>query len=497
VTRLELVAKYDNESPAGNRQPGFLIFFMQIERNPQGGKPPLLRAEPILRRSLAMALMFLGLFFIQGARAGGLQELWAHEGAQSSVADATGGSAILASPANSAFRSESANAFAQFLPHGVCLLWDQSLLLLHVISDSIIALAYYSIPIALIFFVRKRKDLAFSWIFVLFAIFIVACGTTHVLGIWMIWRPAYWLDGVVKALTAAVSLITAILLWPLIPKALALPSPNQLRAAYQELEEQNRLVQRASRMKSEFLANMSHELRTPLNGIIGFTELMHDGKVGPVSPNHKEYLGDVLTSAKHLLDLINDILDLSKVETGKLEFRPAPVKLSKIVGEVRDVVRAIAVRKQIAIKLDLDAQVEELIIDSGKLKQVLYNYLANAVKFTSDRGTIVVRAGSEAGNRFRIEVEDNGIGIRAEDMGRLFVEFQQLDSSSTKKYPGTGLGLALTKKIVEAQGGEVGVRSVLGRGSVFFAVLPRDLSVQEPIDDPSTVTGQWQIQSHA
>jgi len=250
-------------------------------------------------------------------------------------------------------------------------------------------------------------------------------------------------------------------------------------------------------MKSEFLANMSHELRTPLNGIIGFTELMHDGKVGPVSPNHKEYLGDVLTSAKHLLDLINDILDLSKVETGKLEFRPAPVKLSKIVGEVRDVVRAIAVRKQIAIKLDLDAQVEELIIDSGKLKQVLYNYLANAVKFTSDRGTIVVRAGSEAGNRFRIEVEDNGIGIRAEDMGRLFVEFQQLDSSSIKKYPGTGLGLALTKKIVEAQGGEVGVRSVLGRGSVFFAVLPRDLSVQEPIDDPSTVTGQWQIQSHA
>jgi len=440
----------------------------------------LLRAEPILRRSLAMALMFLGLFLIQGARAGGLQELWAHEGAQSSVADATGGSAILASPANSAFRSESANAFAQFLPHGVCLLWDQSLLLLHVISDSIIALAYYSIPIALIFFVRKRKDLAFSWIFVLFAIFIVACGTTHVLGIWMIWRPAYWLDGVVKALTAAVSLITAILLWPLIPKALALPSPNQLRAAYQELEEQNRLVQRASRMKSEFLANM-----------------LYDGKVGPVSPNHKEYLGDVLTSAKHLLDLINDILDLSKVETGKLEFRPAPVKLSKIVGEVRDVVRAIALRKQIAIKLDLDAQVEELIIDSGKLKQVLYNYLANAVKFTSDRGTIVVRAGSEAGNRFRIEVEDNGIGIRAEDMGRLFVEFQQLDSSSTKKYPGTGLGLALTKKIVEAQGGEVGVRSVLGRGSVFFAVLPRDLSVQEPIDDPSTVTGQWQIQSHA
>ncbi len=491
MTRLELLVTYDNECSAGYRQSGFRL-------NGRDGARALLCAGTILRHNLLVSvLLFLGFFLIQEAQYGRLQELWAHEGTQASVADTTPASVITASPENSAFRSESANAFSQFLPHGVCLLWDESVLLLHVISDSIIALAYYSIPIALIFFVRKRKDLAFSWIFVLFAIFIVACGTTHVVGIWMIWHPAYWLDGVVKALTATVSLITAILLWPLIPKALALPSPNQLRAAYKELEEQNRLVARASRMKSEFLANMSHELRTPLNGIIGFTELMHDGKVGPVSPNHKEYLGDVLTSAKHLMELINDILDLSKVETGKLEFHPAPVKLSKIVAEVRDIVRAIAARKQIAIKLDLDAQVDDLVIDSGKLKQVLYNYLSNAVKFTADRGTIVVRADAEAGNRFRIEVEDNGIGIQAEDMGRLFVEFQQLDSSSAKKYPGTGLGLALTKKIVEAQGGEVGARSVPARGSVFFAVLPRDLSVKEPVDDPSRLMGQWQAQSRA
>jgi signal transduction histidine kinase len=436
------------------------------------------------RKAVLLIILFFGLVTARPTLLGHREDVWAHEGAL-----ATNAGAVRAG-ANSA-QAESAGALSQFLPHGVCLLWDQSLLLLHVISDSIIALAYYSIPVALIFFVRKRKDLAFSWIFVLFAIFIVACGTTHVLGIWMIWRPAYWLDGIVKALTAAVSLVTAILLWPLIPKALALPSPNQLRSAYKALEEQNRAVERANRMKSEFLANMSHELRTPLNGIIGFTELMHDGKLGPVSVRHREYLGDVLTSAKHLLDLINDILDLSKVETGKIEFRPAPVKLSKIVGEVRDVVRAIAARKQITIHLDLDTRIEDLVIDPGKLKQVLYNYLSNALKFTSDGGAVVVRTATVDGDRFRIEVEDNGIGIPADDMSRLFVEFQQLDSSSTKKYPGTGLGLALTKKIVEAQGGEVGVRSMPGRGSVFFAVLPRVYRRLDEIKENNALAAPW------
>jgi signal transduction histidine kinase len=386
-----------------------------------------------------------------------------------------------------------AGGLSQFLPHGVCLLWDPVLLLLHVVSDALIALAYYSIPIALLFFVRKRKDLAFGWIFVLFAIFIVACGTTHVLGILMIWRPAYWLDGMVKALTAAVSVVTGILLWPLIPKALALPSPAQLHAAYNELEEKNRLVERASRMKSEFLANMSHELRTPLNGIIGFTELMHDGKLGAVADNHKEYLGDILSSAKHLLGLINDILDLAKVETGKIIFRPEPVELSRIVGEVRDILRAIAVRKQVAIKIEIDPAIEDVVLDPGKLKQVLYNYLSNALKFTGDNGRIRVQTTAEPGNFIRIEVEDDGIGIRTEDMDRLFVEFQQLDSTTAKKYPGTGLGLALTKKIVEAQGGMVGVRSEYGRGSTFYAILPRFAAPQEEIAGNGELVTAWSM----
>jgi CheY-like chemotaxis protein len=218
---------------------------------------------------------------------------------------------------------------------------------------------------------------------------------------------------------------------------------------------------------------MSHELRTPLNGIIGFAELMHDGKVGPVSAEHKEYLGDILTSARHLLQLINDVLDLSKVESGKMEFRPEPVEVARLVGEVRDILRTLAAQKRIDVNAEIDPAVSGIVSDASKLKQVLYNYLSNALKFTPDEGRVTVRVVPEDREHFRLEVEDTGIGIRPEDMDKLFVEFQQLDASVAKKYPGTGLGLALTKRIVEMQGGQVGVRSTPGRGSVFFAVLPR------------------------
>jgi PAS domain S-box-containing protein len=240
------------------------------------------------------------------------------------------------------------------------------------------------------------------------------------------------------------------------------------------LEElRRRSLQEASRLKSEFLANMSHELRTPLNAIIGFAELMHDGRVGPVAPDQKEYLGDILTSSRHLLGLINDVLDLSKIEAGKMEFLPEPVDLGKIAAEVRDILRSLAASRRIAISIEADPRVGEVIADPGKLKQVLYNYLSNALKFTPEDGHVMLRIAPEGAEHFRLEVEDTGIGIRPEDLGRLFVEFQQLDVGAAKKYGGTGLGLALTRRIVEAQGGRVGVDSTPGRGSRFFAVLPR------------------------
>jgi protein-histidine pros-kinase len=232
-------------------------------------------------------------------------------------------------------------------------------------------------------------------------------------------------------------------------------------------------MQEANRLKSEFLANMSHELRTPLNAIIGFTELMHKGKVGPVSAEHHEYLGDILTSSRHLLQLINDVLDLAKVESGKMEFRPEAVDLTSLVAEVRDVLRGLAVSKRVRLDTHVDPDVAAVVVDPARVKQILYNYLSNAIKFTAAEGRVGVRISASGQHDFRIDVEDTGVGISPANLGKLFVEFQQLDASAAKKYQGTGLGLALTKRIVDAQGGRVDVKSALGQGSTFSATLPR------------------------
>ena len=250
--------------------------------------------------------------------------------------------------------------------------------------------------------------------------------------------------------------------------------------AIRNITERKRLEERmleANRLKSEFLANMSHELRTPLNAIIGFAELMHRGKVGPVSAEHHEYLGDILTSSKHLLQLINDVLDLAKVESGKMDFRPESVDLGKVVNEVRDILRGLVAVKRLKVEASIASDLGLVSADPARLKQVLYNYLSNAIKFTPEDGNILVRVASVGPDLFRIDVQDSGIGVAPENLGKLFVEFQQLDASAAKKYQGTGLGLALTKRIIEAQGGRVEVRSAPGEGSTFSAILPRVATV--------------------
>jgi PAS domain S-box-containing protein len=248
---------------------------------------------------------------------------------------------------------------------------------------------------------------------------------------------------------------------------------DDLRRKSEELEADNRRMREATRLHSEFLANMSHELRTPLNAIMGFADLMHRGVAGPISDEHRDFLGDILSSSHHLLALIDDVLDLAKVESGALEVVPEPVDLARLLREVRDILRLPAAGRNIALELKPAADIGSVTVDPAKLKQIVYNYLSNALKFTPDGGRVAIRA-ALVGEAFRIEVEDTGIGIASEDQRHLFVAFRQLDTGLSKRYQGTGLGLALCKRLAEAHGGTVGVRSAPGAGSTFWVELPRE-----------------------
>lgn len=240
-----------------------------------------------------------------------------------------------------------------------------------------------------------------------------------------------------------------------------------------ELDERNTQIMETSRLKNSFLANMSHELRTPLNAILGFSELMNAEALGSITAEQKLALNDMIYSGRDLLRLIDDILDLSKIESGKIILKPRNVDIPKLTYDVVNTLQPLFQKKELSVTVNIDSNIHIVFIDPDRLKQVFYNYLSNAIKFTPNNGSIKLRVITISGDMFRIEVEDNGIGIKSEDIPKLFIEFQQLDSSTTKRYAGTGLGLALVKHVVEVQGGKVGLTSTFGNGSTFYAILPQ------------------------
>jgi signal transduction histidine kinase len=248
-----------------------------------------------------------------------------------------------------------------------------------------------------------------------------------------------------------------------------------LRLHSVRLEAENRQIHEANRLKSEFLANMSHELRTPLNAVIGFADILRAS--GPNLPEGKraDYLGHIATSGRHLLRLINDVLDLSRVESGKFDLLPEPLLLPQLANEVAGVLQAEAARKGVQLEMQIDPTLTDLVLDPARLRQMLYNLLSNAIKFTGAGGRVMMRAMPQGEREMRIEVEDSGIGIAHADQPKLFRQFQQVHSGLAKTHPGTGLGLALTRHLAELHGGSIGVRSTPGVGSVFHLVLPRRL----------------------
>jgi PAS domain S-box-containing protein len=286
---------------------------------------------------------------------------------------------------------------------------------------------------------------------------------------------------------------------------------TELKRYEHTLQQTNAELAEASRMKSEFLANMSHELRTPLNAIIGFSELLKDGLVGPLSDQQRTFIGDIFSSGNHLLSLINDILDLSKVEAGKMELDLEPVPVVSLFANTMSIIREKAAERNIHLELDAGSELGDIQVDVRKVKQILYNLLSNAVRFSNRDGRVVMRAtrvaradvgqlsGERPGRKFgvldsdfaeflRISVSDDGIGISEDGLKRLFQPFTQIDTGLDRKFEGTGLGLAMVKLLAELHGGTVAMESAEGAGSVITVWLP----ARAPLDGtppPARATG--------
>lgn len=272
----------------------------------------------------------------------------------------------------------------------------------------------------------------------------------------------------------------------------------RLEATNLEIARQNLELERASRMKSEFLANMSHELRTPLNAIIGFSEALKNGLLGTMASHQEEAVGDIADSGKHLLSLINDILDLSKIEAGRMELEPEPTDIQQLLQSSLTVFKQKAAAGNIHLRLEMET-LGTLRIDQRKTRQIVYNLLSNALKFTPAGGAVTLRMcrmaraqleglqpvggrlpNPEVTQFLTLRVADTGVGIAPDELARLFQPFVQLDSGMSRKYEGTGLGLAMIKQLVDLHGGVITVESTPGNGSAFTAwlpYLPADISV--------------------
>jgi len=405
---------------------------------------------------------------------------------------------------------------AGLTPHGFCLSWAPGLVWLHAGSDLITGLAYFSVPLALASFARKRSDLEYSWVLYLFVAFIVACGTTHLMSILTLWFPAYGIEGIVKLITALASIATAIVLWPLMPKLVAIPSPERLKNLNRELEatiaEQRRMAAllaesesrvrtanleleqrvcdqtaelrtamakaerassealRADRAKSKFLAAASHDLRQPVQSLVLLLSVIK--RQLPDTPTAAEAVRLAQDSVKSLTGMLAGILDLSRLDAHVIAPTVSSVDLGEFVNRLACEYRPRAVASGLVMRFAPRAF--RASTDAAMLERILRNLIENALRYTA-RGGILVGL-RQRGDRVRIDIIDTGMGIPAAQQTEIFEEFRQLNNPARDSSKGLGLGLAIVARLARLLDAEVQVCSRLDRGSRFSLLLPLDRS---------------------
>lgn len=424
--------------------------------------------------------------------------------------------------------AQSAGLVEPFMPHGVCYAWQPDVLWLNVGSDVLIAAAYYSIPLALLLFVRKRPDVSFRWMIWLFAAFILLCGTTHILGAVTVWEPIYVTQGWLKLLTAMVSVATAVLLWPLLPKAIALPSPAQmarknasLRAEMQRREQRERqleqlqqslerriaertaelersnalLASHARRMsqaetrKDRFLGVLAHELRSPLTPIRNAAFLLRDTSDPKQIQRAAAMIDDQVT---HMARLIEDLSDTQRIVSGQIELRKQLAVAQDVVRAALDTVQPLLDENRHRLAVTMPPAPLTIEVDPARLRQILTNLLNNAALYTDAHGEIGLELRQD-GQDAVFRIRDNGMGMEPQQCEALFDMFARSEQAVSKVKTGLGLGLAVVRRLVELHGGSVSVHSDgPGAGSEFIVRLPdvvRDAQSPAAVRAPASLQG--------
>lgn len=403
-----------------------------------------------------------------------------------------------------------------YMPHGQCYLWQPGLVWLQAGSDVLIGIAYSIICVLLIWFVRNREDLPFKWMFALGSMLFGMCAMTHFFGVYTIWHGIYWIDGFFNFATGVGSIVTALLLIPLIPLALELPTPTELQKANEklkeeiahrktaeaELEEAYEQLKETEQLKTEFFGNVSHELRTPLTlilspletvleegGQVGREETTTESETDALAAPVRSRLETAHNNAVRMLQMVNGLLDFSHLELGEVEVDRECTDVASLTTSVAADFEPLIEKSELDLTLEADIPEPLVDIDRYLYERILFNLLSNAVKFTPEGGSVDVSLNQEE-DGLALTVADTGIGIAEEDLEHIFEDFRQVEASATRRFEGTGLGLPMVKEFAELLGGTVTVRSAPGEGSAFTVRINAP-----PTDEPAAVSRSTEVRS--